>query len=61
MLNIWWFWLIWPCRRFADTPRQITQIQDEEDSDSSKDSDKELTPPTEEQDTTPANEIIALA
>lgn len=33
-------------RRFADTPRQFTQIQDE-DSDSSKDSDKELSPPKE--------------
>lgn len=30
-------------RRFADTPRQFTQIQDE-DSDGSKDSDKESTP-----------------
>ncbi|XP_052770663.1 cytosolic purine 5'-nucleotidase-like isoform X3 [Mya arenaria] len=38
-------------RRFADTPRQFTQIQDEEgDSDNSKDSDKELTPPNEDEE-----------
>lgn len=34
-------------RRFADTPRQFTQLQDE-DSDGSKDSDKELSPPLNE-------------
>lgn len=40
-------------RRFADTPRQFTQIQDD-DSDGSKDSDKELkelTPPNESHET----------
>ena len=34
-------------RRFADTPRQFTQIQDE-DSDGSKESDKETSPPLQE-------------
>ncbi|KAL4232109.1 Cytosolic purine 5'-nucleotidase [Mactra antiquata] len=36
-------------RRFADTPRQFTQVQEDDDSDGSKDSDKdkELTPPQE--------------
>jgi hypothetical protein len=40
-------------RRYADTPRQFTQVQDD-DSDGSKDSDregKELTPPNESQET----------
>lgn len=36
-------------RRFADTPRQFTQVQDE-DSDTSKDSDKEQSPPLNEDD-----------
>ena len=31
-------------RRFANTPRQITQVQDSDDSDGSKDSDKEVKP-----------------